>query len=111
MSATKLPVGELFSPQGKTVICTGATGGIGQEMCITLAEAGAEIVSIQVPDDPYAPVLSHRLENLGRSLRAFECDLRDASAMRQTFQAIWDAGIVPDVTGTSVVVDGGMLGA
>ncbi|OJJ81744.1 SDR family NAD(P)-dependent oxidoreductase [Aspergillus glaucus CBS 516.65] len=97
MSATKLSVGELFSLQGKTVICTGATGGIGQEMCITLAEAGAEIVSIQVSDDPHAQVLSHRLESLGKSFRAFECDLRDASAMRQTFQVIWDAGVMPDI--------------
>jgi 2-deoxy-D-gluconate 3-dehydrogenase len=38
----------LFSLEGKTAICTGATRGLGQAMALGLAEAGADIVLAQV---------------------------------------------------------------
>lgn len=43
---TSLPA--LFSLNGQTAIVTGGTRGIGQAMAIALAEAGADIVLIQV---------------------------------------------------------------
>lgn len=95
--AKPLPTNQLFSLQGKTVICTGATGGIGLEMCKSLGEAGADIVSIQLPNDPNAASISKHLVEIGRNFWAFECDLADTSAIRATFQAIWNAGIKPSV--------------
>ncbi|KAJ5955851.1 gluconate 5-dehydrogenase [Penicillium viridicatum] len=92
-----LSTNQLFSLQDKTVICTGATGGIGLEMCKSLGEAGADIVSIQLPNDPNAASLSRHLAEIGRNFWAFECDLADTSAIRATFQAIWNAGIKPAV--------------
>lgn len=38
----------LFSLRGKTAIVTGGTRGIGQAMAFALAEAGADIILIQV---------------------------------------------------------------
>lgn len=37
---------EMFSLKGKTAIVTGANTGLGQAMCIALAEAGADIVGV-----------------------------------------------------------------
>ncbi|KAJ5152525.1 gluconate 5-dehydrogenase [Penicillium capsulatum] len=92
-----LPTNQLFSLEGKTVICTGATGGIGQSLCKSLAEAGADIISIQIPNDPNAGSLSKCLTELGRKLWTFECNLTEPSSVRSTFRNIWNAGISPSV--------------
>jgi 2-deoxy-D-gluconate 3-dehydrogenase len=42
-------VQELFSLAGQTALVTGGTRGIGQSMAIALAEAGANILLVQVP--------------------------------------------------------------
>ena len=37
---------EMFSLEGKNAIITGSSRGLGQEMCVALAEAGANIVGV-----------------------------------------------------------------
>ena len=98
MSEGKLPsVQELFSLQGKTAIVTGGTGGLGLAMSIALAEGGADIVSIQIPNDPRAELLQKATEEMGRKLQVFETDVSDSANLRACFAEIWKAGIVPDI--------------
>lgn len=42
------PVMQLFSLEGQTALVTGGTRGIGQAMTVALAEAGADILLVQV---------------------------------------------------------------
>lgn len=41
-------VQQLFSLEGQTALVTGGTRGIGQAMAIALAEAGADVLLVQV---------------------------------------------------------------
>ncbi|OJZ80187.1 hypothetical protein ASPFODRAFT_53824 [Aspergillus luchuensis CBS 106.47] len=66
-------------------------------MCKCFGEAGADIVSIQLPNDPNTAHLSNFLTQIRRKFWIFECDLADTSAIRATFQAIWNAGIKPSI--------------
>jgi len=93
----RLAVDQLFALKGRTAICTGATGGIGRELCVTLGEAGCDIVSIQLPLDPAGPSLGEEIKALGRTFKAFECDIGDSRGVRECFSRIWDAQIVPDI--------------
>lgn len=47
----------LFSLKGRTAVVTGGTRGIGEQMAIALAEAGSDIILIQVCSPPNKPDL------------------------------------------------------
>lgn len=93
----RLPISQLFAIDGLTAVCTGATGGIGKEMCVTLAEAGCNIVSIQLPNDAAAPSLQEDIIALGKNFTAFECDVGRSRDLRRCFEEIWATGIQADI--------------
>lgn len=98
LSATgRLPVSQLFAIDGLTAVCTGATGSIGKEMCVTLAEAGCNIVSIQLPNDAAALSLQEDVIALGKNFTAFECDVGCSRDLRQCFEEIWATGMQADI--------------
>ncbi|KAM0554883.1 hypothetical protein ACHAPJ_006618 [Fusarium lateritium] len=86
-----------FSLAGKTVVLTGATGGIGQEITTALAEAGADIISLELPRDPLHDGLRQAIDATGRKLTSFDCNIRDGKSIKAAFQQIWDSGVVPDI--------------
>jgi 2-deoxy-D-gluconate 3-dehydrogenase len=97
MTPSRAPLMQLFSLSGKTAVVTGGTGGLGSEMTVALAEAGADIVSIQYPNDASGPALQKAILETGRKLVVFECDLSDSAALRTTVHEIWEAGVIPDI--------------
>lgn len=97
MGSTSVLSSQLFSLDGKTAIVTGGTGGLGSAMTVALAEAGANIVSVQQPEDALGPTLRKAIQETGRSLQVFECELSDSTALRATVHQMWEAGVVPDI--------------
>ena len=109
---TRTPTRDLFSLENKIVIVTGATGGIGLVVATALADSGASVVSIQIPNDPNSETLLRAIEGVGQTFTSFECNLLDAASIEECFGRIWAAGIVPDIlfhaagiTHRSMIVD------
>lgn len=86
-----------FSLKGKTVLVTGATGGIGHHLTLAVAEAGAEIISLEMPDDPLSDNLKQALENMGRKYQVFFCNLSDIRSIKASMESIWASGLEPDI--------------
>jgi 2-deoxy-D-gluconate 3-dehydrogenase len=94
MSTTVL---DMFKLTGKTAVITGGTGGLGIDMAQALAEAGADIVSLELPNDPLSQNLREAIKPSGRKLTAFDCNVRNPQSIKDAFKAIKNAGIKLDI--------------
>ncbi|EME40938.1 hypothetical protein DOTSEDRAFT_91007 [Dothistroma septosporum NZE10] len=68
----------LFSLSGKSAIVTGGSGGLGLSMTTALASAGADIVSIELPNEPSSSAVASAISKAGRNLRQYHSDIRDS---------------------------------
>lgn len=96
-TAPTVDVSKLFSLAGKTAIVTGGTGGLGTAMTTALASAGADIVSVELQNDPGSERTKEVVTGLGRQYKKYECDLGDLKAIRALYQQMWSDGIVADI--------------
>jgi NAD(P)-dependent dehydrogenase (short-subunit alcohol dehydrogenase family) len=82
-----------FSLAGKTALVTGASKGIGKEICRVLADAGADIAAVARDRAGLAEV-KNTVEAMGRRCLAIEADLATvdgpAKAARTALEA-WGA--------------------
>ena len=88
--------------QGRVALVTGAARGVGREVALGLAEAGADLVLIDrcrpLESTAYAMASPRQLKavcaeitTMGRRCLAFECDVADLRAMVSTVDASVDA--------------------
>lgn len=96
-AAPTVDVAKLFSLTGKTAIVTGGTGGLGTAMTTALASAGADIVSIELPNDPGSERTKEVVTGLGRKYSKYECDMSDLKNIRSIYQQIWKDGVGADI--------------
>lgn len=94
---TPLDVAKMFGLHGKVAIVTGGTGGLGTAMTKALASGGADIVSIELPNDPGSKSTKEMVKACGRKYTKYEIDVRDTKALRELYQQIWKDGVVPDI--------------
>ncbi len=66
-------------------------------MCLAMAECGASIVSIHLPDDPAQSKLEQAIAAVGGKVTAFASNVGNSPDLRKTFHSMWEAGVVPDV--------------
>lgn len=70
-----------FSLQGKTALVTGASKGIGAEICTVFADAGANIIATARDTDGLEHV-ADSVRKSGRNCNVIQCDLKDTEAIR-----------------------------
>lgn len=66
-------------------------------MTLALAEGGADIVSIELPDDTQSGELEKQVKALGRSITKFPCNVKDSKQLRSTFEKIQESGVKGDI--------------
>lgn len=95
----------LFSLENRTVLITGASGGLGQSIADLFAAAGARLILTDQTEEK-AEVIAKPLRAGGSHVTSFGLDLGDIAALRGRAQDLIEAGDVPDV----LVLNAGMQG-
>ena len=75
---------DLMSLKGRRALITGAVGGIGQEIALTIAELGGDLVLVDLPGSDYNPLKQKILENWDIDIECVSCDL-ESKKSRETF--------------------------
>ena len=96
---------ELFSLAGKSVLITGAGGGLGQAIAELFASAGARLI-LTDQTDVSAEAAAAAVRAGGAVVRSFGLDLADIAALRTRALDLVNTGDAPDV----LVLNAGMQG-
>ena len=72
----------LFELTGKVAVVTGGGGGLGEAMCLGLADAGADVVIVDV-NEAAATRVSGEVRSLERRSLALQGDVRDSERVNQ----------------------------
>ncbi|MFF8717745.1 SDR family NAD(P)-dependent oxidoreductase [Streptomyces sp. NPDC015184] len=82
MTAALPPRGtERFDLTGRTAVVTGAARGLGRSFAVGLAEAGADMVLVDLPGAEGIDATAAAVEGLGRRCRTYGQDLADIDAL------------------------------
>lgn len=82
MTAAVPPRGtDRFDLTGRTAVVTGAARGLGRSFAVGLAEAGADLVLVDLPGAEGVAETAAAIEALGRSCRTYGQDLADIDAL------------------------------
>ncbi|MFB6815063.1 SDR family NAD(P)-dependent oxidoreductase [Streptomyces sp. NPDC056347] len=82
MAAAVPPRGtDRFDLTGRTAVVTGAARGLGRSFAVGLAEAGADLVLVDLPGAEGIDATAAEIEALGRTCRTYGQDLADVEAL------------------------------
>ena len=77
--------------EGKSAVVTGASRGIGREIALTLARAGANVLVNYVENHDAANAVVAEIEDVKARAVAHQCDVSDADAVKTMIQTAADA--------------------
>jgi NAD(P)-dependent dehydrogenase (short-subunit alcohol dehydrogenase family) len=68
-------IADLMSLKGRRALITGATGGIGQEVALTISELGGDLLLVDRPGSDYGPIKKEIRKFWNVNIECIECDL------------------------------------
>ena len=77
----------LFDLSGRVAMVSGAANGMGRQMAIGFAEAGADVVLVDI-NLPGAELTAGEIEPLGGRVLAIACDVSDTEQIRNLYATI-----------------------
>jgi 2-deoxy-D-gluconate 3-dehydrogenase len=102
VNMTNLP--ELFNLQGRVAVVTGGAGLLGEQFCQTLAEAGANIVVLDV-NEPAAHALVGKLSQMGAKAMAIPTDITSPDSVQDMVEKTLKAFNRLDILVNSAALD------
>ena len=87
---------ERFSMAGRRAVVTGGGGGFGRAFCRILAEAGSEVIPVDI-DPAAAEETAALVTGAGGRAWAIECDVADATAVEAMAERLAETGSDVDV--------------
>ena len=73
-------ISDLMSLKGRRALITGAAGGIGQEIALTIAELGGDLILVDLPGSDYSALKEKILDNWNVDIECISCDLESISS-------------------------------
>lgn len=77
-------ISDLLNLKGRKALITGATGNLGQEIALTIAELGGDLILVDCPGSDCEPIKQKIYDNWNVKIEYFECDL-ESEAQRIDF--------------------------
>lgn len=88
MEACLTTINELISLKGRRALITGALGGIGQEIALTIGELGGDVILLDRPNSVFDNLLSHLDQFKGIDIDCLECDLEQPESREEAINSI-----------------------
>ena len=77
-----------FNLSGKVALVTGCKRGIGKEMALALAQAGADIIGVSAALESKGSIVEQEVQALGRTFKGYSCDFTNRKALHSFIKEV-----------------------
>jgi NAD(P)-dependent dehydrogenase (short-subunit alcohol dehydrogenase family) len=84
---------DLMSLKGRRALITGATGGIGKEIAITIAELGGDLILVDRPHSNYDLIKETISSNWNVDVECIDCDLESKESRIELINSVVNSGL------------------